>query len=146
MSSETELIDALARASYAVTAVLSSMSAEFHLSLTQGRVLGILSDRTLRMAELAEYLGLERSTMSGLIDRAEERGLLRRERAQGDRRVIEVSLTAAGHALADQARARIQVELAPLVERLNAAEQRTTAELLEWMLGPAPEPGRGALG
>jgi hypothetical protein len=40
-----------------------------------------LRDRRLKMTALADYLGLEKSTMTGLVDRAEKRGLL--ERARG---------------------------------------------------------------
>ena len=82
------LVDALAHSAFVVMGALTRIGAEHELSLTQLRVLGILRDRTPRMAELADYLGLEKSTMSGLVDRAERRGLLERPRRRGvyDRR------------------------------------------------------------
>ena len=71
-----ELRDALVQISFALMAVLTEVAAEHDLSLTQLRVLGILRDRAPTMAELSTFLGLERSTVSGLIDRAAQRGLV----------------------------------------------------------------------
>ena len=66
--------------SFALMAVLTEVAAEHDLSLTQLRVLGILRDREPTMADLATFTGLERSTISGLIDRAAQRGLVDQDR------------------------------------------------------------------
>ena len=50
------LVDALAQSAFVVMGALTRIGAEHELSLTQLRVLGILRDRTPRMAELADYL------------------------------------------------------------------------------------------
>ena len=71
-----DLQDALVQMSFGLMAVLTEVAAEHDLSLTQLRVLGILRDREPTMAELATFTGLERSTVSGLIDRAAQRGLV----------------------------------------------------------------------
>src|ERR1700683_1415341 len=73
-----DVVDSLVLASFTVIALLSRVAAEHDLSLTQLRVLAILRDREPTMAELADYLGLERSSVSGLIDRAVKRRLVRR--------------------------------------------------------------------
>lgn len=62
-------------------------------SLTQLRLLGVLRDRRPRMTELAAFLGLDKSTLSGLVDRAERRGLVARDKNPQDRRVVDVFLT-----------------------------------------------------
>ena len=87
------MIDALVQASFVTMAVLTRIGAEHDLSLTQLRVLAILRDRRPRMSVLADHLGLEKSTMSGLVDRAASRGLLARHTAAEDGRAIHVSLT-----------------------------------------------------
>ena len=74
------LVHALVQVSFVTMAVLSKVGADHDLSLTQLRVLGILRDRRVRMTRLADYLGLEKSTMTGLVDRAVKRGLLERGR------------------------------------------------------------------
>jgi len=136
-----QLVDGLVRSAFAVTAVLTSIGAAHDLSLTQVRVLGILRDRTLRMADLADYLGLERSTLSGLVDRAERRGLLARRRAADDGRAIEVGMTPAGHALTDRAFAEITAALAPAVARLGDTRAGELAVLLDAFLDAATRAG-----
>ena len=77
--------------SFALMAVLTGVAAEHDLSLTQLRVLGILRDREPTMADLATYTGLERSTISGLIDRAAARGLVRKTADLRDGRSVRVT-------------------------------------------------------
>ena len=53
-------------------------------------------ERRMRMNELAEAIVSSKSGLTRVIDRMEEEGLVRRERPDGDRRVIEVVLTPEG--------------------------------------------------
>ena len=132
---EDDVVDALVRAAFTTMAVLSKIAADSDLSLTQLRVFGILRDRRLRMAELADFLGLEKSTMSGLVDRAEKRGLVRRAPSASDRRAVEVFLTADGLQVAERIRQRVGQELSPMTGGLTPAERRRLQGLLERMLG-----------
>jgi DNA-binding MarR family transcriptional regulator len=132
-----ELVDALVQATFMTMAVLSSVAAENDLSLTQLRVLAILRDRRVRMSRLAAYLGLDRSTMSGLVERAVKRGLLTRAADPGDGRAIDVFLTKGGAELADTLYARIERELSPATDRLTPAERNRLQALLARMSGPA---------
>jgi DNA-binding MarR family transcriptional regulator len=113
-----DLRDNLVQLSYAVMAVLSRVAAEQDLSLTQLRVLGILRDRKPTMAALADYLGLERSTVSGLIDRAVQRELVQKTTDPADGRSA----------------AEIGELMLPLTGRLNAAEQKRLTDLLAKVL------------
>jgi DNA-binding MarR family transcriptional regulator len=135
------LLDALAQTSFAMMAILHRVAAEHDLSLTQLRVGGILRDRRLRMAELAGYLGLEKSTMTGLVERAEARGIMARASNPDDGRVIEVFLTRDGLKLAERVRGQIQKALAPLTDRLDAADRRRLQESLERMLAAQSDAG-----
>jgi DNA-binding MarR family transcriptional regulator len=114
--------------------VLSRVGARNDLSLTQLRVFGILRDRRARMAELADYLGLDKSTLSGLVDRAVERGLLTRTQHASDARVFEIAMTAKARAMAARVHAEIAAALAPLIERLGDAERRRLTALLDTMM------------
>jgi DNA-binding MarR family transcriptional regulator len=130
------LIDALAQTAYTVMAVLNKVGAEHDLSLTQLRVLGILRDRRLRMAVLADHLGLEKSTMTGLVDRAEKRGLLARAPSATDGRAVDVFITPRGEELVEPIYTRVVELLTPLVETLPPAERRQLRVLLKGMLAP----------
>jgi DNA-binding MarR family transcriptional regulator len=115
-------------------AVLSKIATEHDLSLTQLRVLAILRDRRLRMTELADYLGLDKSTMSGLVDRAEKRRLLKRAPNPLDGRAVDVFITAAGLKLADRVYPQVITALEPVTSRLASAEKRTLQTLLAGLL------------
>lgn len=134
MEADDDLRDNLVQVSFAVIAVLNRVAAEHDLSLTQLRVLGILRDREPAMAELATYLGLERSTVSGLIDRAAQRGLVRKATDAVDGRSVRVSLTAQARRLEVRIIAEIGELMEPITGRLAAADQKRLAELLAKML------------
>jgi len=134
MTTRENLLDALVPTAFITMAAMNKIGAEKDLSLTLMRVLGILRDRRPRMAELAQHLGLKKSTMSGLIDRAEQRGLVARAPNAVDERAIDVFMTPAGAALVEELHEQVQQALAPLTDRLNAADQRLLTDLLERML------------
>jgi len=128
------LVDALASCSFVVMGVLTRIAAENDMSLTQLRALGILRDRRPRMAQLADFMGLDRSTMSGLIERAEGRGLVRRVPNADDGRAVDVVMTAAGLELADVVAADVRGALAPFTERIDPSKRAVLVEELTRML------------
>jgi DNA-binding MarR family transcriptional regulator len=130
-----ELRDALAQMSFTLMAVLTEVAAEHDLSLTQLRVLGILRDREPTMAELANFTGLERSTISGLIDRAAHRGLVARTADPHDGRSVRVTLTDSARELVPQVTGAIGDRIEPLTRRLNTGEQKRLTALLAKALG-----------
>lgn len=129
-----DLLDNLALTSFTVMALLSRIAAEHDLSLTLFRMLAILRDRTPTMAELADFLGLERSSVSGLIDRAARRGLVERTASSSDGRAVQVSLTPDGHRLAGQISGEVAGLIAPMTGALTPPEQKRLAQLLGKML------------
>jgi DNA-binding MarR family transcriptional regulator len=130
------LVDALAQAAFRTMGVLSKVGADNDLSLTQLRVLAILRDRRLRMTVLADYLGLEKSTMSGLVERAEKRGLLERAPSATDGRAVDVFLSPAGADLAERLYTQVERSLHPMTSKLTPAEQRRLQTLMQRMLRP----------
>jgi DNA-binding MarR family transcriptional regulator len=134
------LVDALVQTAFVTMAVLSRVAADHDLSLTQLRVLAILRDRRLRMTDLADYLGLEKSTMSGLVDRAETRGLLARAPNAGDGRAVDVMLSDDGAALAERLYAEVERSLTPLTGELSPADRRRLTTRLTRMLARLEQP------
>jgi DNA-binding MarR family transcriptional regulator len=134
MTEPDEVLDNLVQVSFAVMAHLSQVAAAHELSLTQLRVLGILRDRTPKMAELATHLGLDRSSVSGLVDRAARRGLVSREASRDDGRSVRVSLTPAGADLARELTAEVSRVMAPMTAGLGAADRTRLGVLLGRML------------
>ena len=91
-------------------------------------------------AELADYLGLERSTVSGLADRAERRGFVARKASDADGRSTRLGLTAEGAELARHASRTVAAQLGPLVGQLPGQLR----ESLPALLTALRQPGRGA--
>jgi DNA-binding MarR family transcriptional regulator len=132
-ASDEGLANALVTTAFVTMAVINKIGAENDLSLSLIRVLGILWDRRPRMAELADYLGLEKQTMSGLIARAEKRGLVARAPNKEDGRATDVFLTSDGAQLVKRLRAQGQQALAPIIEQLSASDQQLLQQLLQRM-------------
>jgi DNA-binding MarR family transcriptional regulator len=92
------------------------------------------------MTELAAFLGLDKSTLSGLIDRAERRGLVSRGKNPQDRRVVDVFLTPAGLELAEQVYDEVRRALEPATDRLDPQEQDRLVQLLHAVMhSPSPD-------
>ncbi|WFR67798.1 MarR family transcriptional regulator [Curtobacterium flaccumfaciens] len=134
MTEDERLVDALGHAAFRTMGALTDLAADAGLSLTQLRVLAILRDRRLRIGDLADYLGLERSTMTGLVARASAKGLLAREPNAADARAVDVVITGAGSDVARSLEAAMRDALLPLTARLPAGERRQLRVLLERML------------
>jgi DNA-binding MarR family transcriptional regulator len=117
------LVDALAQLTFAVQGVLGRTAAAHDLSIVQLRLLGILRDRRPAIKELATFLQLDKSSVTGLVDRAQERGLVTRDASPVDRRSVRVTITAAGRELVDRAQADVEAEIAVLVAGLNPAQR-----------------------
>jgi len=117
-----------------VQAVYARVSERHDLTPVQARLLCQLLDGPRGMAELARCFGVEKAALTGLMDRAERRGLARRSPVPGDRRALQVTLTDAGCQTATAFHAEIGAELgalvAPLAPRDREHFRRTVAAIV----------------
>jgi MarR family transcriptional regulator, lower aerobic nicotinate degradation pathway regulator len=120
---ELGLVDALAQLTFAVQGAFGRLAAAHELSVIQARLLGILRDRRPTITELASFLQLDKSSVSGLVDRAEARGLVTRTVSTLDRRSVLVTITAAGQELVDEATTAFEAEIAVLVADLSPTQR-----------------------
>jgi len=136
MTSRQQLspVDGLAQLSFAVQGMLERRAAEHSLSVIQARLLGILRDRQPTMNELARLLGLDKSSVTGLVDRAERRGLVARVPSVTDRRVVLVSLTDDGRALVSQAGVGFEADVLTMLGRLPARDREALSRLVSRLL------------
>jgi MarR family transcriptional regulator, lower aerobic nicotinate degradation pathway regulator len=123
--SETDLgmVDALAQLSFLIWGTLAKAASGHDLSMTQTRLLGVLRDRQPGMNELAKVLELDKSSVTGLVDRAERRGLVKRTISTEDRRAVRVSLTKQGRQLVDQVADEFQAEINTISGCLSQPDQ-----------------------
>ena len=127
-------VDGLAQLSFLIQGLLERRAAEHDLSIIQTRLLGVLRDRTPTMNELARFLGLDKSSVTGLVDRAERRGLVARVPSATDRRAVLVSLTDEGRSFVSQAAAAFEADVSALLSRLPPRERETLARIVSRLL------------
>lgn len=77
---------------------------------------------------------LDRTTITGILDRLSARGLIRREVDPANRRARLLHVTSDGHALLEQARIPAERTTARLLAPLSAAEQETFVTLLRQLV------------
>lgn len=86
---------------------------------------------------LAKSISLSQATVTGILDRLEQRGLLRRERSSADKRVVHLRVTPAGLSLVGEAPSplseRFRRRLASMPEAQQAVIDRVLREVVEMM-------------
>ena len=124
----------LVQFSFAQRAHLPTLAAELELSPAQCHVLHLIEPgRPMPMGQLAETLACDASNVTGLVDRLESRGLVRRRPSAADRRVKVLDLTLNGSRL----RALLVDRMAsppPTLGRLSAREQQALVRILTRLL------------
>jgi DNA-binding MarR family transcriptional regulator len=140
------IVDALAQLSFLIQGVLVDRAAAHDLSTAQTRLLGILRDRRPTMQELARLQGLDKSSVTGLVDRAEARGLVRREPSTDDRRTVRVVLTPVGRRLIGEVAGAFERDIDAATADLTAEEVTQLADLATRIVRRAATtaPGDGA--
>jgi DNA-binding MarR family transcriptional regulator len=113
------IVDGLVQLSTLVQAVLADVAGTFGLSVLQARLVGVLRDREPTMAQLGRLLDLDKSSTTGLIDRATRRGLVGRAQVPEDGRSFRVVLTSDGHDLARKLTAEVTAQVAALTDGLS---------------------------
>lgn len=94
------------------------------------RVIGVHPD--IGAADLAAALHLHRSTVTGVIQRLEARGLIKRVRHASDGRRIHLRLTQTGARLnAPSARGTVEAAVRHTLARCSGDQQRAATEVLE---------------
>lgn len=102
-------------------------------------VLGMLATGPRRMSDLAQSACTSQASVTGIVDRLEERGFVARIRSEDDRRVVEVSLTEAGLAEKHRLHREVADRIAELLEPLTPDERKELSRLFRKMTGGAPD-------
>jgi len=95
----------------------------YQVSAPQLHCLLALNDNgPLPPSQIARYIMVKSSTVTGIIDRLEQKGLVYRIRNSPDRRVITIQLTEAGKELAQNAPPPIQHKIVDGLKKLPEGE------------------------
>ena len=124
------VVAALVRSAFLVNAVYAESGRDHGLTPQQGQLLCVLMAQPYGMSELGAMLGLAKSSLTGLVDRTERNGLVRREPDQADTRAVRVALTSRGSRLAAEFYAETCRRIDRLPAGLSSADRNTLADLL----------------
>lgn len=103
------------------------------LTLAENLVLcrvGMAPDAAMRMADLAQTLGVAKSAVTKIVDRLEERGWLARTRDPADRRSVRATLTSDGATVFARIRPAFEQSAADQLSQLDSAELAQLRSLL----------------
>jgi DNA-binding MarR family transcriptional regulator len=124
------VVAALVRCSFLVNAVYAESGRKHGLTPQQGQLLCVLMARPYGMSDLGAVLGLAKSSLTGLVDRTERNGLVRREPDPRDSRAVRVALTPSGSRLATEFYDETCRRIERLPAGLSEAERGALAALL----------------
>jgi DNA-binding MarR family transcriptional regulator len=120
---DLDAADGLIQLCRLVQGIQARISERHDLTPVQARLICVLAFGPRGMAELAQCFGVEKATLTGLVDRAEQRGLVRRSPVPGDRRALHVTLTETGRRAATAFHAEATEELNDLLSTLPLRDQ-----------------------
>jgi DNA-binding MarR family transcriptional regulator len=130
-AAHTDFAGALVRLSHLVQHAMSCAGREYDLTPQQAQLLCQLTKGPTGMAALGRTLHLEKSSLTGLIDRVERRALVARVPDEHDRRALKVSLTSHGADVAERVHAAVTARLDALARGLRPAERDLLASAAE---------------
>jgi len=111
---------------------LSKELSRGNVSFPQYCLLGFLAQQEhLTMSEIAQRMGHTTAAATGLVDRLENLGHVRRSHGQDDRRKIRVQITPTGAALVAEVRDDMACSLLKIMAHLNAEEQKFWLQIYE---------------
>ena len=134
---ETDLLDDLL--GYQLRRAQSRVFADFMKTMSGDKItpgqFGVLSliwgNPGLSQSALAAALGIERSTIVGVISALEKRQLVRRGESRSDKRSYALSLTKPGQALLDAINSKVSDHEHNITVRLTDGEKVQLRELLK---------------
>lgn len=98
---------------------------DFGISIPQLLCLTFLSKEDSYQSthkQLTEYLNLNSSTVTGIVNRLEKKGLIARLPKQGDKRVTYIALTSAGYKIVADTPNLLQEKLSQNLARLSSEQ------------------------
>ena len=108
------------------------LNKKFQVSAPQLSCLLALSEQgPLPPSQIAKYIMVNSSTITGIIDRLEQKGFVERSRTSHDRRVITISLTEKGRILVQSAPPPLQKKI---VEGLKKLPPREVDEIVQVLM------------
>jgi len=137
---DLEPAEALVRISFLVQSLYTQVATAHDLTAQQAQLLCMVKDGPRAMGDLVAMLRIDKSSVSGLVDRVGQRGLVTRTRSQTDGRAVTVALTIDGKRRAEAFYAETSARLEEVVALLAPDHRSTLATLLSEIVGACAVP------
>lgn len=126
------ILTSLRRIMRAVDIYSRQLASRHHLTGPQLVCLRLLrKHEVMTSGHLAKEATLSAGTITGILDRLEQRGYIRRERAANDKRQVKVSLTDLGHETVSQAPLPLQERFQQRLAKLPVTRQQEILFVLD---------------
>lgn len=118
-----EIIFHIRRLMQAGSMYTKELNKRYQISAAQlNCMIALYENGSLSSSQIARHIFVKPSTVTGIIDRLEHKGLVKRSRLSPDRRVINIELTPHGHHLAENAPPPIQQKIMDGLRNLPPGE------------------------
>ena len=143
MEQARQLLRVYLRVSQLISRQFRDYFSQQDLTFPQAMVLTALGEEgEMPISQLAQCTGSANSTVSGIVDRLERMGLVKRVRSEQDRRVIYVALTDSSRAMERAVEPDVNAQMSRMLTDLTAQELeqiRGALETLERVLDKQPQ-------
>ena len=130
---------ALIRTGTLLTGIYEGHARELGLTPQQARLLFVVAEEPDNMLGLGATVRLGKSTMTSLVDRMEELGLLERSADARDRRRLVVTATARGKEVSSAFEKAMRASITTITSPLNEVELSALARILSVILVKADD-------
>jgi DNA-binding MarR family transcriptional regulator len=118
-----EIIFSIRKLMQASELYTKELNKKYQISASQlNCLLALYENGPLPPSQIAKHILVKSSTVTGIVDRLEEKMLVTRQRNSPDRRVITIELTSAGKKLAKNAPPPIQQKIIDGLKRISEDE------------------------
>ena len=122
-TSQKDIIHSIRRLMQGAELYNKEINKKYNISAAQVNCLLALNENgPLPPSQIAKIIMVNSSTVTSIIDRLEQKGLVARQRISQDRRIITVQLTESGKTLAENAPSPIQQKIIDGLKRLSPQE------------------------
>lgn len=130
------MLQAFRRSIRSLDVYSSRLAASYFVTSPQLSCLSYIANhKAVTPSQLCVQMYLSPSTINGIIDRLEIKGLVVRERSDPDRRKVQLYATKAGESLAERTPALLQQRLAESIKHLPENERTNIADVMEQLAG-----------
>ena len=126
-----ELLKIVPRLNRWAESAVSSSAGDLRLSLRQLSALTMIEDEVTTLGDVAKSLHVTPAVVTGLIDRLERRGYVRRINSTDDRRRVMLTLTESGRSASKAASAGLASELEQSLVKLGIDDLQVINRALE---------------